>query len=133
MGQFDNNNYNKGLKPLARNLRKDSTKSEIKLWSEVLRAKQMLGFSFLRQRTIDNYIADFFCKELKLIIELDGVTHLFEHVAAKDEKKEKSLKEASDSILRFKDEDVIKHIEHVAATIEEWIKANHADKLPEGF
>ena len=36
----------------------------------------MMGCPFLRQRPIENYIADFFCKELKLVIEIDGITHI---------------------------------------------------------
>ena len=83
-----NNYYNKNLKSFARKHRNDSTKAEVKLWSEILSKKKMLGFQFLRQRPIDNFIADFFCKELKLIIETDGITHLDESVIKKDEVKE---------------------------------------------
>ncbi|RZK00229.1 MAG: DUF559 domain-containing protein [Flavobacterium sp.] len=64
----NNNFYNKKLKPLAKTHRNDSTKAEVRLWCELLRAKQ-LGYSFLRQRSIGNFIVDFFCKDLKLIIE----------------------------------------------------------------
>jgi very-short-patch-repair endonuclease len=80
-----NNYYNKSLKSFARKHRNDSTKAEVKLWLEILSKKKMLGFQFLRQRPIDNFIADFFCKELKLIIETDGITHLDENVIKKDE------------------------------------------------
>ena len=69
MMYMDNNNYNKNLKQFARNHRKDGTKAEIKLWCEVLRSKQMMGYPFLRQRPIANYIADFFSKDLNLVIE----------------------------------------------------------------
>lgn len=70
--------YNKNLKELARKLRKDSTKAEIRLWQELLQNKQMYGYAFLRQRPVMNFIADFMCKELMLIIEVDGYTHHFQ-------------------------------------------------------
>ena len=49
----------------------------------------MLGYDFHRQKPLDNYIVDFFCHELMLVIELDGYTHQFEDVIEKDEKKER--------------------------------------------
>lgn len=51
--------YNPKLKPLARQLRNNSTKAEIRLWG-YLKGKQMHGYDFHRQKPIDNYIADFF-------------------------------------------------------------------------
>jgi len=68
-----NNNYNTKLKAFARGHRNDSTKAEIRMWCELLRNKKMLGYPFLRQRPIASYIADFFSKDLKLIIEVDGL------------------------------------------------------------
>ncbi|MGZ5243885.1 MAG: endonuclease domain-containing protein, partial [Bacteroidia bacterium] len=100
-----NNHYNIKLKPLARNHRNDSTKAEIRLWCELLRAKQ-LGYSFLRQRSIGNYIVDFFSKELNLIIEVDGITHRHEENFKKDIKREIELKSLGYKILRFSDEEV---------------------------
>jgi very-short-patch-repair endonuclease len=69
--------YNKHLKGYAREHRNDSTQAEIRMWTELLRNKQMLGYSFLRQRPIDSYIADFFCKQLKLVIDVT-VTHIIQ-------------------------------------------------------
>ena len=69
--------YNPKLKQLARNLRNNSTKSEIFLWLQ-LKGKQMMGYDFHRQKPIDNYILNFFCHELMLGIELDGITHQWE-------------------------------------------------------
>ena len=89
---YSNNHYNKRLKGFARQLRKTPTKSETILWREVLSQKRMLGFRFLRQRPIGNYIVDFFSKELKLIIELDGYSHHLEEVAIEDKKRENELK-----------------------------------------
>jgi very-short-patch-repair endonuclease len=47
------------------------TLSEVLLWNE-LKSKQVLGYDFDRQRPIDNYIVDFYCKDLQLVIEIDG-------------------------------------------------------------
>ncbi len=89
----------------------------------------MLGFPFLRQRAIDNYIADFFCKDLMLVIELDGLTHQWEEVVIKDEKKQKTLEALGYTVLRFNDEEVMLRIEVVSAVIQAWIEENHADKI----
>ncbi|MBN2610373.1 MAG: DUF559 domain-containing protein [Bacteroidales bacterium] len=67
--------YNKKLQPFANRLRKDMTKAEACLWKFVLRSRMMLGYQFRRQRPVLNYIADFMCKELRLIIEVDGGSH----------------------------------------------------------
>lgn len=116
--------YNKKLKPFARNNRNNSTKAEIRLWCELLRNKQMIGYSFLRQRPIENFIADFYCKELKLVIETDGITHLSEETIQKDKEKEQKLKELGITVLRFWDDEVMNNIENVRRTIEIWIEEN---------
>ena len=72
--------YNPKLKEKARHLRNNSTKAEIRLWL-YLKRRQMMGYDFHRQKPIDNFIVDFFCRELMLAIELDGYTHTFEKVA----------------------------------------------------
>ena len=66
--------YNPKLKKYARKLRKNSTFTEILLWNNLKRG-QVKGFDFDRQRPIDNYIVDFYCKDLKLAIEVDGESH----------------------------------------------------------
>ena len=119
-----NNHYNKRLKPFARAHRNHSTKAEVRLWCELLRNKQMMGYPFLRQRSIDNYIADFFCKELKLVIETDGISHTWEGAAEKDEKKTRDLEALGYKVLRFDDNEVMTDIDFVKTTIEEWIKAH---------
>ena len=115
------NYYNKNLKSFAREHRNNSTKAEVRLWCELLQNKQMLGYSFLRQRPIDKYIVDFFCKELKLVIETDGLSHQQENVMKKDFIKENALKQLGYSVLRFTDDEIIKDIENVRKVIEQWI------------
>lgn len=112
--------YNPKLKELARNLRNNSTKSEIRLW-KCLKGKQMLGYDFHRQKPIDNFILDFFCHELMLGIELYGITHYFDDVQIKDQIKESRLNELGVAGLRFKDEEVYYNIEDVLEIIEKYI------------
>lgn len=57
--------YNKSLKQLSRNLRKNMTDAERLIWSKI-RGKQLKGFQFYRQKIIGNYIADFYCPKLKM-------------------------------------------------------------------
>ena len=113
--------YNPKLKEYARQLRNNSTKSEIILW-QYLKGKKMLGYDFHRQKPIDNYIVDFFCSELMLAIELDGYTHVLEEVQEKDKRKEKRLNELGVSVLRFNDELVLNDIDNVLRAIELYIE-----------
>ncbi|MEQ8240235.1 MAG: endonuclease domain-containing protein [Cyclobacteriaceae bacterium] len=112
--------YNPKLKMLARQLRNDSTKSEIRLW-QYLKGKQMIGYDFHRQKPLLEYIADFYCYELELVIELDGYTHQFEEVIARDEIKQRDLEEIGLTVMRFADVEVMHDINNVLRTIENFI------------
>jgi len=113
--------YNKSLKDFAQKNRNNSTKAEVYIWSHVLRAS-LTGYKFRRQRPILNYIADFMCIELKLIIEVDGFTHLDESVRAKDKEKQKTLEQHGFKVLRFTDGEIIKSLGWVNDKIMEAIK-----------
>ena len=67
--------YNSRLQPFANDLRHRMTKAEACLWKYALRAGTRMGYSFRRQRPVLNFIADFMCKELMLVIEVDGIYH----------------------------------------------------------
>ncbi|WP_091430563.1 endonuclease domain-containing protein [Flavobacterium degerlachei] len=112
--------YNPILKEFARQLRNDSTKTEIFLWLK-LKGKQMHGYDFHRQKPIDNYILDFFCNELMLGIEVDGYSHEFLEVYTKDGVKENRMNELGIAVLRFSDEQVLKDMENVIRAIEFYI------------
>lgn len=84
--------YNKQLQPFARANRNAMTKAEACLWKFVLRAGMMKGYGFRRQRPVLRFIADFMCKELFLVIEVDGITHQFEETIKKDKKNNRNLK-----------------------------------------
>lgn len=113
--------YNPKLKERARALRNNSTFTEILLWN-YLRGKQVLGCDFDRQRPIDNYIVDFYCKELNLAIEVDGESHHGNEI--RDERRDKRLRELGVEVLRFDDLEVRYHTEFVLDKIEQWIKEN---------
>jgi very-short-patch-repair endonuclease len=110
----DNLDYNKNLKPFAKSLRADSTKDEIRLWCELL-SKSKLGYSFLRQRPIGKYIADFMCKELRLIVEVDGYSHNFK--TNQDAERDKTLSELGFTVLRFTDNEVMNDLPNVQRTL----------------
>jgi very-short-patch-repair endonuclease len=105
--------YNKNLQINANALRKSMTKAEACLWKYVLKARNMDGCQFRRQRPVLNYIADFMCKELMLIIEVDGITHHFNDTLLNDQKRQKELEQYGFTVLRFKDKEVLKNIEGV--------------------
>jgi len=77
----------------------------------------------LRQRIIENYIVDFFCKDLKLIIEVDGKTHEFEEVQINDIKRERRLKELGYYVIRFTDYEVLNDLGGVAVRLTVFIKS----------
>ena len=102
-------------------LRNDSTLSEILLWKE-LRAGKMMGYKFNRQKPLLNYIVDFYCKPLKLVIEVDGVSHDNEEGYDRDIVRQKELEKIGLNFLRFDDLDVKKNMSSVLRTIEGYIE-----------
>jgi very-short-patch-repair endonuclease len=98
-------------------LRKRMTKVEKMLWNE-LRGNQLKGYYFRRQHPISYYIADFYCHEVKLVVEIDGPTHDTEEGKKKDEKRDKAMKEFQLTILRFKAKEVFTNLDGVVRQIE---------------
>ncbi|WP_319479149.1 DUF559 domain-containing protein [uncultured Draconibacterium sp.] len=107
--------YNKDLKKFARKLRKQGTKGEAILWRDVLKARKMRGHQFNRQFIIKNYIVDFVCRELKLIIEIDGYSHFVK--SEEDYTRQKELEDFGYQIIRFSEAMVIYRIDEVVAEI----------------
>src|ERR1700730_10593889 len=93
------------LKKLANNLRKDMTFGEVLLWNQ-LKDDQFWGFDFDRQRCIDLYIVDFYCKQLMLAIEIDGMSHNYEEAFLKDEVRQERLESLGVRFLRFTESEV---------------------------
>ena len=117
--------YNPDLKTLAKELRRNMTMSEILLWKE-LKNKQICGFDFDRQRPLDKYIVDFFCKELSLAIEIDGDSHTYKFDY--DEERQTRLEKLGVHFLRFEDKVVKKNMWNVLRVIENWINMNKPEK-----
>jgi very-short-patch-repair endonuclease len=108
--------YDPNLKELASQLRKNMTLSEVLLWNE-LKQKKILGYDFDRQKPIDKFIVDFYCKKLNLAIEIDGDTHFFRYDY--DEERQRVLEKLGVHFLRFEDIEVKKNMSNVL--IEDWI------------
>jgi len=81
-----------------------------------------MGYSFRRQRPIGNFIADFVCLPLNLIVEVDGFSH--EEDGIRDDNRDIELNELGFPTLRFSSWEVLNQIDEVANTIGEWIKEN---------
>ncbi|MCH7763766.1 MAG: endonuclease domain-containing protein [Candidatus Marinimicrobia bacterium] len=113
--------YNPKLKQLARNLRNHSTLSEVLLWVR-LKGRQRLGYQFSRQKPIGNYIVDFFCSKLKLVIEIDGESH-FENEKS-DAERQAFLESIGLTVLRFDNDQVKQYLDGVLTVIDNWIEKN---------
>ena len=107
------------MKEIARKLRNKSTLSEVLLWRE-LKGKKMKGYDFHRQKPLDNFIVDFFCNELMLAIEIDGVSHKEKYKA--DQERQKILEAFGINFLRFADIKVKNDLNQVLNVIEKWIE-----------
>jgi very-short-patch-repair endonuclease len=111
--------YNKALTDRARGLRNNQTKAENKLWYEFLRNHP---YRFLRQKPIDNYIVDFYCSRLRLVIEIDGTTHLDIKDVLSDKKRTKDLEKYGIKVLRFWNDDVLNSVQSIGEIINKEIK-----------
>ena len=107
---------NKNLKPLARNLRKTGTKGEALLWRDVLKAKQSWPYQFNRQFIIGDYIVDFICRKLHLIIEIDGSSHFAK--SEEDYKRQIFLENQGYVVMRFPESIVVYRIDEVITDID---------------
>jgi very-short-patch-repair endonuclease len=113
--------HNNNLTKYAQNLRCDPTDAERKLWSK-LRLKQLNGYQFYRQKVIGNYIVDFCCPALKLVIEVDGSQHYSDTGVKADKKRDDYLQSCGLKVLRFNDYDVLTNISGVIENILETMK-----------
>ena len=110
--------YNKELKHLARELRKNMTDAEQALWSK-LRRKQLNGRIFYRQKSIGSYIVDFYCPSANLVVEVDGGQHYSIEGIAKDKSRDEYLVKLGLKVLRFSDLDVLKNMDGVLSVLYE--------------
>ncbi len=109
----------------AKSLRSTSTDGERKLWY-YLRARRLGGFKFRRQHPIPPYVADFYCDELKLVIELDGSQHGEEI----DSTRTHALERQGLLLLRFWDNQVLEEIEAVLEAILDFARGRTLSPTP---
>ena len=112
--------YNPKLKGRARELRNNATEGEIILWQR-LKNSQMMGYDFDRQKPIDQFIVDFYCKSLALVIEVDGSVHDSKAAQSYDLERQTRLEGLGLQFLRFSDNEVRNHPNRVCQTIAQWI------------
>jgi len=120
----NNYHYKKSLNKFAKANRKAMTKSAACMWKYVLGQKTMLGYQFRRERPVLNYIVDFVCLELLLIVEVDGYTHETEDAVEKDKKRDDELSSVGFTVLRFSSWEVLNRIDSVSEIIVAWIEEN---------
>ncbi len=110
--------YNPKLKEYARELRKNSTLSEVLLWKNI--KNKALGVQFHRQVPMLEYIVDFYCHELMLAIEIDGDSHLYKYKY--DGKRQGELEKEGVVFLRFTDLDIKQNVFSVGITLEQVVQ-----------
>ena len=106
--------------PYAKELRKNMTKEERHLWYDFLRDYKP---RFYRQKVLGNYIADFYCAEARLVIELDGSQHFQPEHTEKDTVRTKALEEYGLRILRIPNNEVTNNFRGVCEYIDHYLKA----------
>ena len=109
-------NYNKQLKQASRTLRTNMTDAEQTLWY-YLRRKQIQGVQFYRQKPLLNFIVDFYCFAVKLVIEIDGSQHNEPANQSKDKRRDELLENQGLKVLRFDNRQVLLEIDAVLEII----------------
>ena len=100
----------------ARNLRKNETLAEKRLW-EQLRNRTLESFKFSWQVPVGSYIADFVCREQGLIVEVDGATHSIDEELAYDNRRTEFLKSEGYDVIRFQNDEILNGIDEVLTLI----------------
>jgi very-short-patch-repair endonuclease len=114
---------NRELVRRARVLRSNMTRAEIILWSR-LRSKQINGYKFRRQQPLLDYIVDFYCDDLKLIIEVDGEIHSLNEKPKYDLKRDNILKINGYHIIRLTNLEIETEINSTINKIISYISEN---------
>ena len=107
--------HNKDIVPLAKVLRKNMTKEEKHLWYDFLRSYSV---RFARQKVLGKYIADFYCAEAKLVLELDGSGHYTEEGKKYDEERTAFLEGYGITVVRIINSEINKNFDGVCKYID---------------
>jgi len=108
--------YNKNLKQASRDLRNNMTDAEQLLWQR-LRRKQILGLQFYRQKPILNFIVDFYCPSVSLVIECDGGQHYTVEGLEADRARDQALAQLGLRVLRFDNRQILTETDAVIELI----------------
>ena len=105
---------------LAKSLRRKSTDAEKLVW-KIIRGRNFKGLKFRRQHPIGSYIVDFYCHELKLVIELDGDVHSIGFINKQDKVRKKNIEKLGLKVLRFENELVLSNPDMVIEEISKYM------------
>ena len=122
--------YNRSSeKPKRQLLRWLTPKAEQVLWSK-LRRRQMLGYRFRRQYSIAAYVVDFYCPAARMAIEVDGDSHFQKGSAARDEARQAAIESFGIRFLRFRNVEIVEHLDVVLAAIARHLPELKSKQLP---
>jgi very-short-patch-repair endonuclease len=114
--------YNKSLeKEKRRSLRREETYCEKLIW-RYLRKRQMLGYKFKRQFSVDHFVIDFYCSELKLALEVDGDVHNQPKQKEYDSTRQQYLEQFGITFIRIYNEELLSNPNKAFDKIEREIK-----------
>ena len=102
--------YNPELKRKARDLRGSGNLSEVLLWNQI-KNRKFLGLDFDRQKIIGNYIVDFYCKDIGVVIEIDGISH--DRKVGYDSERDEYLRSLGLRVIHILDSDIKSNISGV--------------------
>ncbi len=122
--------YDKALKSKSRELRKNATSAEKKFWNTLRKLPVHKEFSFYRQKPLGSSIVDFYCRQLNLVIEIDGDTHGTDSAKSYDEQRTHWLEEQGLRVIRFTNREVLNNIDGVMETMQSFIEKNKRKNPP---
>ena len=114
--------YNPKLKSRSRDMRNNMTKCELITWEYLRVLSKKYKIIFNRQKPIDNYIVDFYCAKLKLVIEIDGEIHNREYNIKYDKERDELLRKYDLTVLRIKNKEIENNFKNVCKRLEEKLK-----------
>ena len=112
--------HNKNLVPFAKQLRKEMTKEERHLWYDFLRQYPV---RFLRQKVLGRYIADFYCPQARLVIELDGSQHYVGNGMETDAQRTRFLESYGLTVIRIPNNAITQNFQGVCEYIDKEVKS----------
>jgi very-short-patch-repair endonuclease len=102
-------------------LRSNMPSAEVILWGR-LKGRQLGGYKFRRQYSVENFVVDFYCPELKLAIEVDGDSHYIEDAKLSDRERQIKIETFGIQFLRFTNREIYENLQEVLLGLMERIK-----------